>query len=202
MPRRRRDLARERVDTPGHLRAGQECGALGLDVGGEGRREPGLVQHQVAVGRRQDRRHRAAGRRAVEHLLDRLAAVELEGRDVDQARDLRVVARLRDHDAAVRMADEHDGAVLRVDHGPGHRHVVGQRVRRVLHDGDVVALRLEQLVHGLPAAAVDEAAVHEDDVVDALGGRCRGAAGQQAGGGGRGQDRGEECFQFHDVLLG
>ena len=64
------------------------------------------------------------------------------------------------------MADEHDRPVLRRDGAAGRRHVGGERGRRVLHDGDVVAVALQDVVDAPPARAVDEAAVHQDDVPD------------------------------------
>ena len=61
------------------------------------------------------------------------------------------------------MADQHDWPGLRGDDALGERHVVGERGRRVLDDGDVVAVLLQDVVDALPAGAVDEAAVDKDD---------------------------------------
>ena len=65
------------------------------------------------------------------------------------------------------MADEENRAVLRGDRAPGEGDVVGERGRRVLDDGDGVALAGQDAVNALPAGAVDEAAVNEDDVLNA-----------------------------------
>src|SRR5581483_10513784 len=48
----------------------------------------------------------------------------------------------------------------------GRGDVVGERRGRVLHDADAVALRAEQAVYALPAGAVDETTVDEDNVLD------------------------------------
>ena len=55
------------------------------------------------------------------------------------------------------------GSLCRVDGALGHGDVVGERQRRILDDADVVAVLLQVLVDALPAGAVHEAAVDEDD---------------------------------------
>ena len=45
----------------------------------------------------------------------------------------------------------------------GHGNVVGERERRILDDADVVAVLRQVLVDALPAGAVHETAVDEDD---------------------------------------
>jgi hypothetical protein len=62
------------------------------------------------------------------------------------------------------MADQDDRAVQALDGPPGDGGVVVQGQGRVLDDGDAVAAGGERVVHALPAGAVDEPAVHEDDV--------------------------------------
>ena len=62
------------------------------------------------------------------------------------------------------MADEDRRAVLLVEHVVGGLDVALERERLVLHDADVEAVRLQQVVDALPAGAVDEAAVDEDHV--------------------------------------
>jgi hypothetical protein len=107
--------------------------------------------------------HRRAGRRILDQRGDRLAFVGSEGGDVDQSGHVRVRARLRDDGAAVRVADEKGLAGLSGDHPLGEGDVVGKRGRRVLDDGDVVAVLLQDVIDAFPAGAVDEAAVDEDD---------------------------------------
>ncbi|MNY48332.1 hypothetical protein D3C86_1836600 [compost metagenome] len=102
------------------------------------------------------------------------------------------------------MPHEDDGPLLRVQHGLRGGHVSGERDRRVLHDADVVALGLEQLVDGLPAPAVDKAAVDQHHVVDAVGGGAGGRAGGHDAQHDRGGEQGgEQCtgLQFHDDEL-
>jgi len=54
------------------------------------------------------------------------------------------------------MPHQQRPARLRRDDAPGERHVVCERRRRVLDDGDVVAVLLEDVVDAFPAGAVDE----------------------------------------------
>ena len=106
------------------------------DVTGKRGGELRLVEEQIAVLRRQDRRHRRAGRRILDERGHRLALVGHEGGDVDQPRNLRIVPGFGDHRAAVGVADENHGAVLRGNDAPGHGDIVGERYRRILDDGD------------------------------------------------------------------
>jgi hypothetical protein len=62
------------------------------------------------------------------------------------------------------VADENDRPALRVDGLPRRCDVTLERQRRVLHDGDVVAVLLEQVVDPLPSGPVHESAVHENDI--------------------------------------
>ena len=61
------------------------------------------------------------------------------------------------------MSDQHDRPILLGDGALGGRDVVGERGRRVLDDGDVIAVLIEDLLDAVPAGAIDEAAMHEDD---------------------------------------
>jgi hypothetical protein len=143
------------------LRSGHEVGLGGVDVGGERRRELRRVEEQEAVLRRQDRRHRRARRRVGDQRADRFALVGSEGGDVDEPGDLRVGAGFGDDDAAVRVTDEEDGPRLGGDRAPGERHVDRQRGGRILDDGDLEAVVLQQGVDAFPPGAVDEAAVNQ-----------------------------------------
>src|SRR2546423_1498451 len=82
--------------------------AFGCERGAELR----AVEKQVAVLRRQDRRHRRTRRRVLDQGRHRLAFVRSKCGDVDQSRDLRIAPGLSDHDTAVRMADENYRTVL------------------------------------------------------------------------------------------
>ena len=73
-------------------------------------------------------------RRVLDERRHRLALVRSKGGDVDQTRDLRIVAGLRDHDAAVRMADENRRPVLRGQRAFRDRDVIRQRSGRILDD--------------------------------------------------------------------
>jgi hypothetical protein len=64
------------------------------------------------------------------------------------------------------MANEDRRAVQQVEHVVGGLDVALQRQRLVLHDADVVPVRLEQVVNAPPAGPVDEATVDEDDVLN------------------------------------
>ena len=87
-----------------------------------------------------------------------------KGADVDQGRDVRVGACFGDDGAAVGVADQHDRAVLGVEDPPGGGGVAVQGQGRVLHDADPESVAGERFVDALPAGAVNEAAVDENDV--------------------------------------
>ena len=72
-----------------------------------------------------------------------------------------VQARLGDHRPAVGVADQDDRAVQAVDDPPRDGGVVFQGQGWVLHDGDAVAVLGQQVMHPLPAGAVDEPAVYQ-----------------------------------------
>ena len=61
------------------------------------------------------------------------------------------------------MTNEDDRLVLRVDDVLGRGGVAFERQRRVLDDADAVAVLLQQAVDVLPAGAVDETSVDEND---------------------------------------
>ena len=97
--------------------------------------------------------------------VHRLALVRREGRDVDERRHVGIGASLGDHRPAVGVADENDRLALRVDDALGRGHVAFERQRRILDDADVVAVLLQDVVDALPAGAVHETAVNENDVL-------------------------------------
>jgi hypothetical protein len=106
----------------------------------------------------------ALGGRVGDQRVDRLAGVGCERRDVDDAGDLVVHPGFRDDDAAVGVADEDRRAVLLVEDVVGGLDVALERERLVLHDADVEAVRLQDVVDALPAGAVDEASVNENHI--------------------------------------
>jgi hypothetical protein len=68
---------------------------------------------------------------------------------------------------------------LLIDGAGGHGDVVGERRGRALDDSDGVTVSTKKLVQGLPARAVDEAAVNEEQ------GRRAGSGPPDLGSGGR-----------------
>src|SRR3954468_10173147 len=63
------------------------------------------------------------------------------------------------------MADESDRFALRVDDALGRCDVVFERKRRILDDAYVVAVLLQAAIDTVPAGAVHEAAVDEDNIL-------------------------------------
>ena len=119
----------------------------------------GDVEHGRRVG------HVERRARSAEDLEDGLADVGDERVDVDERLDVAAAgAGVRDHDAAVRVADEDDGAGGAL--GEERRDVRGvaghavQQVRRGQH-GEALGLQLGG--HGVPARAVGPGSVDEDD---------------------------------------
>src|SRR5713101_5153467 len=76
-----------------------------------------------------------------------------------------MVSGFSDYRSPVGMADENCRSVLRCKNSLGNRYVVPQRYRRILDDADAVAVSLQDLVDALPASAVHEATVDENDVL-------------------------------------
>jgi hypothetical protein len=61
------------------------------------------------------------------------------------------------------MANEKDRIALCVDHLLGRGDVARERNRRILDDADVVAVLPQEAIDALPAGAVRETAVNEND---------------------------------------
>ncbi|MCY1240480.1 hypothetical protein D9M72_533320 [compost metagenome] len=186
LPGRRGDGTGCRFHAPRHLGVGHEGCNLGIDVGREGGGEFRLVECQETIDRRQDRRNGGAGRRVGDQRGNGLALIRREGGDIDDGLHLFVGAGFGNDHAAIGVADEYDRAVLCGDRALGDGDVIGKRQGRVLDDGDVVAVLLEDVVDALPAGAIDEAAVNEHDILGGGGGlsRRQRACGEGESGGG------------------
>src|SRR3954469_13044524 len=63
------------------------------------------------------------------------------------------------------MADEGDRFALRVDNALGRCDVVFERKRRILDDAHVVAVLLQAAIDTVPAGAVHETAMDEDNIL-------------------------------------
>jgi hypothetical protein len=61
------------------------------------------------------------------------------------------------------VADQQDWTRRRIDHAFGEGDIVRERDRGILNDGYVVASLLQDVVYRLPARAVNEAAVNQND---------------------------------------
>jgi hypothetical protein len=122
------------------LRVGHERGLFVAHVARERRVELLPVEKQKPVLWRQNRRLGPVRWETPDQGVHRLVLVRHEGSDVDERRNLGMVSRLGDDRPAVGVADEDDRFALRVDCALGHGDVVGVRDRRVLHDGDGVAV--------------------------------------------------------------
>src|SRR2546422_1018532 len=78
---------------------------------------------------------------------------------------LRIVPGFSDYCSTVGVANENRRAVLCCQSPLGVRYVVVQRYRRILDDGDPVAVSRQDLVYGSPSRAVHKATVNQDNVV-------------------------------------
>src|SRR5207247_8303942 len=149
------------------LRDRHERGVGVRNVGAEDVVEPRGVDRRLyaAVGqlrRTHERAHRERREAALE-VVDRLALVGRDAGDVHEPGALLPAAGDRDHGAAVRMADEDDGAVDLVDDRRGVGSVVGEPAQRVRRRENGVTVTDEPVVHRPPAGRVSERAVNEND---------------------------------------
>jgi len=71
-----------------------------------------------------------------------LAPIRGKSCDVNKSVDLWIVASFGDHHSAVGVAYKNHRAILRVNNTLGCGYVVRQRYRRMLDDGDIVAILL------------------------------------------------------------
>src|SRR2546425_5420268 len=125
--------------------------------------EFGLVEVQIAVLGRQYRGHGRARRWILDKRGHGLALVGGKGCDIHKPRDLWIVAGFGDHRSSVGVADEKHRAVLRVNNAFGCGDIAGQRDRRILDDGDTVAVLLQYLIDALPTGTVHEATVDKNE---------------------------------------
>ena len=112
-------------------------------------------------------------------------------RDIDQGRDMRVIAGLGDDRAAIAVGHQDGRTVLLVEDALGGGDVVGEAGQRLLHHGHVEAIPGQDVVDRLPAGGVDPGAVHQHDVLDRRGGGGRRD---------RGSDGGQQRRQQEDAL--
>ena len=171
LPGRLADGPAQRFDAPGDLRVCHEGCPFRVYVAREGIGEPGLVQEQIAVLRRQDRGNRDARRWILDQGGHRLPSVRGKRGNVDQSHYLRIVARLGNHRATIGVADEDHGAGLRGHYPSCRLDVIGQRDRGILDHADRVTCLPQGPVDRFPARAVHESAVDENDV-HCIGVRC------------------------------
>src|SRR5215813_6335397 len=130
------------------------------------------VEEEITIPRRKNRRHRIAWLGVLDQSVDGLALVRSKRTNINEPRDLRVIARLGDHGSAVGMADQNHGTILRGDDPFRSRDVTRKREGWILDDRNGVAGFLQGFVDALPAGSVDEASVNENDVLD-VGGCAR-----------------------------
>jgi hypothetical protein len=115
-------------------------------ISGGGCGELCLVLEQIAVLRRQYRRHGCAGCRMFVERCHGLAFVRSERGDVRQSCNLWMVPGFSDHRSSVGVADEDCRSVLRCKSSLGNRYVALQRYCRILDNADTVAVSREDLV--------------------------------------------------------
>src|SRR6266446_5367476 len=125
--------------------------------------ELGLVEEQIALLGRQYRGHGCARRWILDKCGHRLALVGGKGCDIHKPCDLWIVAGFGDHRSSIGVAYENHRAVLRMNNAFGCGDIVGQRYRRILDDGDIVAVLLQYLIDALPTGTVHEATVDKNE---------------------------------------
>jgi hypothetical protein len=163
-PRWLADFAAKSRYVPRHLGIRHERGLFGVHVCSERGVKLSLIEEQKAVLRRQYRRYWRPWWRIYE-CGHRLAFIRSERRDVYETGHLRIVPGFSDYCSTVGVANENRRAVLCCQSPLGVRYVVVQRNRRILDDGDLVAVSRQDLVHGSPSRAVHKATVNQDNVV-------------------------------------
>src|SRR5229473_1422800 len=104
-----------------------------------------------------------------EKRTERLALVETERGDVDEADDVWSVSAERGDDlAAIGVAGDDRGTVLELEHLAQPRDVLGQRVERELRRSDLEAVCLEAFDDAAPGGPVGPGAMDENDVRSAV----------------------------------
>ena len=92
------------------------------------------------------------------------AIARLEGGDVDQGNNFRVIAGLCDHRATPGVSYQDDRSILFVEHHFGCRHVIFQRSKGILNDSDTIAFFREGGVKRLVARAIGKSAVYKNNI--------------------------------------
>ncbi len=82
------------------------------------------------------------------------SSVGRKGRDIDNPCHLGIGASFGRHDTTIRVADQDDFARSGGDGTLRHGDVVGQRRRRVLDDGHVITVLLEEVIDPLPSGPI------------------------------------------------
>src|SRR5207244_13225532 len=141
----------------------------GFDVAGEVVDEVVLGQPAEAARGGEQMRERRRHGPLREKRAERLALVETERSDVDEAEDVRWGrAERRDDLTAIGVSDNDRGAVLELEHLSQPRHVVDERVERELRGSDLEAVCLEAFDDAAPAGPVGPGAMNENDVGPAV----------------------------------
>ena len=112
------------------------------------------------------RRHGREFRREGDEILRRVGRPR---RDIDQRRDLRIVARLADDGAGPGMPDQHGRPVLQRQGAARRGDGIGERGQRILHRRHMQPGRLQKRDDLAPAGPVGPGAVDEDDVAGLRG---------------------------------
>src|SRR5271170_5082805 len=94
-------------------------------------------QEQEAVGDRLNLTEKWGGRKLLRHAAKGLTFVGSEGGYINQACHFRIVPSFGDDGAAVGMANQQYGAVLRVDKAIRRRYVIGYRAKWILDRHDM-----------------------------------------------------------------
>jgi hypothetical protein len=136
-----------------------------VNVGREMIHEVVLGQPGEALGVHVQVRQRWGRRTLRQQRADRFALIEAEGRDEDQADNVRRIrAQSSDDLTAVRMTGDDRRAVLAGQHLAQPGHISGQRGLGELGRDDLVAVGLQALDDRAPAGAIGPPAVDQDDI--------------------------------------
>src|SRR5580700_2416443 len=97
-----------------------------------------------------------------------LTFIESKGGNIDQRRNLGMIAGLGDNGPAITVAHQNHWTVHGVDGRLGVLLVVGVRSLGVLHHRHLVAIVLEDVSDGFPTRAVGESSMHQNYILNPL----------------------------------